>query len=163
MELRLEKSGPAPPEDCAALFYGSAIYERYFQGGDRLERALCRAAERGELYLARTDTGELAGAMRVVMDGFCGLYPYLCLIGVGEAYRSRGVGSFLMDRLEEMGRATGARRVSLMVSDFNTGAQAFYRRRGYWLLGDLPDGARPGITERVMLKDLTPPQGEPRG
>ena len=32
--------------------------------------------------------------------------------------------------------------------------QAFYRRRGYWLLGELPDAAKAGITELVMLKDL---------
>ena len=59
-----------------------------------------------------------------------------------------------MDQLEKLARRNGSRRVSLMVSDFNTGAQAFYRRRGYWLLGELPDAAKAGITELVMLKDL---------
>lgn len=41
-----------------------------------------------------------------------------------------------------------------MVSDFNQGAQAFYRSRGYWLLGSLPDAVKPGIGELVMVKDL---------
>ena len=60
----------------------------------------------------------------------------------------------LMEQLEEMARASGASRVTLMVSDFNQGAQAFYRSRGYWLLGSLPDAVKPGIGELVMVKDL---------
>lgn len=154
MELHLERSEEQLPDGCVEIFRNSAIYDRYFKGEDRLEGSLRRAAERGELYLARTGEGELAGAMRVVMGGFCGLYPYLSLIGVRDTFRDKGVGSFLMDQLEELARRNGSRRVSLMVSDFNAGAQAFYRRRGYWLLGELPDAAKAGITELVMLKDL---------
>lgn len=154
MKLHLEQSAAQPPEGCEEIFRNSAIYERYFKGEGRLENSLRRAAERGELYLARTEEGQLAGAMRVVMGGFCGLYPYLSLIGVRDTFRDKGVGSFLMDQLEKLARRNGSRRVSLMVSDFNTGAQAFYRRRGYWLLGELPDAAKAGITELVMLKDL---------
>lgn len=155
MAFYLERSGEQPPANCEEIFLGSAIYERYFKGEGRLTSSLRRAAERGELYLARTEDGQLAGAMRVVMGGFCGLYPYLSLIGVRAAFRGRGVGSFLMDELEKLARQEGARRVSLMVSDFNADAQTFYRRRGYWLLGELPDAAKEGITELVMLKDLT--------
>ena len=92
--------------------------------------------------------------MRVVMTGFCGLYPYLSLIGVRDTFRGQGVGSFLMEHLEDMALRAGARRVTLMVSDFNQGAQAFYRSRGYWLLGSLPDAVKPGIGELVMVKDL---------
>lgn len=154
MELHLERSPAQLPAGCEEIFRNSAIYERYFKGENRLEGSLRRAAEHGELYLAYTQDGELAGAMRVVMGGFCGLYPYLSLIGVRDTFRDKGVGSFLMDQLEELARRNGSRRVSLMVSDFNTGAQAFYRRRGYWLLGELPDAAKVGITELVMLKDL---------
>ena len=53
-----------------------------------------------------------------------------------------------------MALRAGARRVTLMVSDFNQRAQAFYRSRGYWLLGSLPDAVKPGIGELVMVKDL---------
>ena len=116
--------------------------------------SLRRAVAQGELYLAVSEDGELAGAMRVVMTGFCGLYPYLSLIGVRDTFRGQGVGSFLMEHLEDMALRAGARRVTLMVSDFNQGAQAFYRSRGYWLLGSLPDAVKPGIGELVMVKDL---------
>lgn len=154
MELKLEKADENRLPACREVFLASEIYERYFKGEGRLERSLRAAAEKGELFLAVTGTGEVAGAMRVVMRGFCGLYPYLSLIGVRECFRGRRVGRYLMDRFEEMARQSGAKRVTLMVSDFNAGAQAFYRARGYRLLGTLEDAVKPGIAELVMVKDV---------
>ena len=121
-----------------------------------MEASLHRAAEQGELYLAVSESGELAGAMRIVMKGFCGLYPYLSLIGVRDGFRGRGVGGFLMEHLERLAREAGSRRVTLMVSDFNESAQQFYQARGYWRLGVLRDAVKPGIDEFVMVKDLEP-------
>ena len=113
------------------------------------------AAKAGELYFACDEQGKRLGAMKVSMRGFCGLYPYLGLIGVHADSRGLGVGKFLMDQLEAMAWESGARRVTLMVSDFNEGGQRFYQRLGYWKLGEIPDAAKAGITELVMVKDLT--------
>ena len=104
--------------------------------------------------IAYDDSGKPVGAMKVVLRGFCGLYPYLSLIGVHADCRGMGVGKFLMDQLERMTRDSGAKRVTLMVSDFNDGAQRFYKRLGYYELGRLPDAAKEGITELLMVKDL---------
>ena len=145
MQLKLEQAGPECPEGCEEIFRNSLIYERYFQDPGRLEASLHRAAEQGELYLAVSESGELAGAMRIVMKGFCGLYPYLSLIGVRDGFRGRGVGGFLMEHLERLAREAGSRRVTLMVSDFNESAQQFYQARGYWRLGVLRDAVKPGI------------------
>ena len=41
------------------------------------------------------------------------------------------------------------------MSDFNLHAMEFYRSLGYWELGVIPDASKPGITEHVMLKDLS--------
>lgn len=153
MSLRLEKCGPTVPEGCEEIFQNSAIYTRYFQDG-RLERSLARAAQAGELYLAYDEDGRALGAMKVVMRGFCGLYPYLGLIGVHGDSRGKGVGRFLMEELERLTLESGARRVTLMVSDFNEGGQRFYERLGYWKLGELPNASKEGITELVMVKDL---------
>ena len=142
MQLKLEQAGPECAEGCEEIFRNSLIYERYFQDPGRLEASLHRAAEQGELYLAVSESGELAGAMRIVMKGFCGLYPYL--------------GGFLMEHLERLAREAGSRRVTLMVSDFNESAQQFYQARGYWRLGVLRDAVKPGIDEFVMVKDLEP-------
>ena len=66
--------------------FGSRMVLRIDRGEEVLTQ-LHRAAEQGELYLAVSESGELAGAMRIVMKGFCGLYPYLSLIGVRDGFR----------------------------------------------------------------------------
>ena len=111
MHLRLERAASELPADCEAVFRNSAIFERYFQDPGRLELSLRRAAAQGELYLAVSEDGELAGA----------------------------------------------RRVTLMVSDFNQGAQAFYRcgkardrRAGY--------GQGPAVIEPIFRR--TRPGGQ---
>lgn len=153
MALYLKKCGSTVPEGCEDIFQNSAIYTRYFQDG-RLNRSLERAAQAGELYLACDEDGRALGAMKVVLRGFCGLYPYLGLIGVHADSRGKGVGRFLMEELERLSLESGAKRVTLMVSDFNEGGQRFYERLGYWKLGELPNASKEGITELVMVKDL---------
>ncbi len=56
---------------------------------------------------------------------------YLSGLAVEEAYRSAGIGAELMDCVEELARAKGLPRVSLICFERNTRALAFYRRRGY--------------------------------
>ena len=56
---------------------------------------------------------------------------YLSGLAVEEAYRSTGIGAELMDCVEELARAKGLPRVSLICFGRNTRALAFYRRRGY--------------------------------
>jgi ribosomal protein S18 acetylase RimI-like enzyme len=154
MELRLIKAEEGRLTDCCKVFLASEIYERYFKEGNRLERSLRTAIEKEELFLAEDEAGSIAGVMRIVMRGFCGLYPYLSLIGVKESFRGKRVGSYLMDQYEAMAQRSGATRVTLMVSDFNKGAQIFYHNRGYWLLGTLKDAVKPGIGELVMVKEM---------
>ena len=154
MELKLIKAEESRLADCCEVFLASEIYEQYFKEGNRLERSLRTAMQKEELYLAEDEAGSIAGAMRVVMRGFCGLYPYLSLIGVKECFRGKRVGSYLMDQYEAMALQSGAKRATLMVSDFNKGAQTFYRNRGYWLLGTLKDAVKPGIGELVMVKEM---------
>ena len=153
MALQLIKCGPEVPAGCEDIFRNSEIYTRYFQDG-RLGRSLERYAQNGELYLACDESGRPLGAMKVSMRGFCGLYPYLGLLGVHADSRGLGVGAFLMEQLEKMALESGARRVTLMVSDFNLGGQRFYERLGYRKLGEIPDAAKEGITELLMIKDL---------
>lgn len=154
-ELVLKRCGAERIDECIEVFRGSLIWERYFSEDNRLRRSLGKAAERGELWCAFTPEGDIAGAMRVVPRGFCGLYHYLALIGSSPAHRGRGAGRFLMNEFESMARADGCLRTCLLVSDFNLHAMEFYRSLGYWELGVIPDASKPGIAEHVMLKDLS--------
>ena len=136
------------------VFRGSSIWDKYFAGGDRLQHSLETALRRGELWCALTPEQAVAGVMRVVPKGFCGLYHYLSLIGTAPSARGQGVGRFLMGQFEDMAREAGCLKTSLLVSDFNSHGLAFYRSLGYWELGVIPDAVKPGIAERVLLKDL---------
>lgn len=159
--FHLEQADVGRLDDCYRVFEGSEIFERYFAGTQKLQNTLRSGAERGQLYVALTPGGEVAGAMKIVPGGFCGLYPYLSLIGVSALFQGGGAGRFLMAEFENMARADGARRTALMVSHLNTRAIAFYEKLGYHALGLLENVVKEGLHEYVMLKDLAPaPAGE---
>ena len=153
MALKFVKCGTEVPAGCQEIFYNSEIYERYFRGG-KLERTLSRAAAAGELYLALDEAGRPVGAMKMTLRGFCGLYPYLGLLGVHPESRGLGVGAFLISQAEQMARESGASRITLMVSDFNAGAMRFYKRLGFQELGRLPAAVLPDVAEILLVKDV---------
>ncbi|MHB9154052.1 MAG: GNAT family N-acetyltransferase, partial [Spirochaetales bacterium] len=76
---------------------------------------------------------------------------YLKLIAVDGTKRSSGVGSALLEAYERR-TATIGRVWTLMVSDFNLRAIAFYERRGYEKVGAIPGFSREGIAEILMTK-----------
>jgi ribosomal protein S18 acetylase RimI-like enzyme len=51
-------------------------------------------------------------------------------IAVGKAHRGEGVGSALIDAIEDRARACGSTRLSFDVSAKNEGARRLYERRG---------------------------------
>lgn len=55
---------------------------------------------------------------------------YLQAIAVSKELRGAGVGSVLMDFLEEQAKASGSTRLALDVSGQNAGARGFYTKRG---------------------------------
>lgn len=80
---------------------------------------------------------------------------YLQAIAVDNALRGEGVGSILMDSLEEQARAGGATRLSLDVSAKNQGARRFYERRGMVIDSQWPKWMKvPALTFYRMTKEL---------
>lgn len=86
--------------------------------------------------------------------GAFGSAPYLKLIAVDTSRRSGGVGSALLAEFERRTLAIG-RVWTLMVSDFNLGAVAFYEKHGYCKAGAIPGFAVDGIAEILMVKKKT--------
>lgn len=154
MTLSLRLANAGDQSACEEVIRDSKIYERYFSQEGALRRVIAAAIEAGQLHVAVAESGDVAGLMRVVPKGFCGLYPYLALLGTGKAYQGRGVARFLLAELERMGREQGARKVALLVSDFNREAQGMYEHCGYYTVGLIPEAAKPGIGEYLMLKDI---------
>jgi len=80
---------------------------------------------------------------------------YVHAIAVDKELRGDGVGSILMDSLEERARASGSTRLSLDVSAKNEGARRFYERRGMNIELQWPKRlAIPGLKLYRMTKGL---------
>jgi ribosomal protein S18 acetylase RimI-like enzyme len=63
---------------------------------------------------------------------------YLQAMIVDEEHRGEGVGSALIDSIEDRARATGSTRLSLDVSANNEGARRLYERRGMTVASGWP-------------------------
>lgn len=100
------------------------------------------------------DPGGILGFAWIDPRGAFGSAPYLKLIVVDTSRRSGGVGSALLAEYER--RTTAIGKVwTLMVSDFNLGAVAFYEKHGYCKAGAIPGFAVDGIAEILMVKKKT--------
>ncbi len=56
---------------------------------------------------------------------------YIDAIGVAHEFRSKGVGSALIQKIEEIARAKGRKRLTLYVSSKNERAKALYEKLGF--------------------------------
>ena len=79
--------------------------------------------------------------------------PYLATIAVDDAYRSQGIGTELIEFVEDYFRPH-ARHMFLCVSSFNPRAKALYERVGYRQVGELVDYLIDGASEYLMHKRL---------
>lgn len=154
MRVKIRSMATADAPACAAMACDSAIGERYGFEPLAMAAALRSALSAGgELFVAEVDEA-LAGFAWIDPRGAFSSAPYLRLIATAPTFRSFGVGSALLAEFESRTVSVG-RDWCLLVSDFNTRAQAFYGRHGYRKAGELPDFARAGITEIIMVKHNT--------
>ncbi len=115
--------------------------------------ALTRAAGRFNLRLKVVRL--LFAPLMHVIDSIADGDFYVHTIAVDQALRGAGVGSILMDFLEDRARTIGSTRLSLDVSAKNAGARRFYERRGMNIEFQWPRRlAIPGIKLYRMTKVL---------
>ena len=113
----------------------------------------CLAAVRNpdrEVYVAydgETFRGFTVLLMRGALPGYIGVVAV-----TGEA-RGSGVGSALLDHAEARIFKTSP-NAFLSVSSFNERARALYERRGYVLVGRMPDYFVRGYDEMLMRKSI---------
>ncbi|RMF78224.1 MAG: GNAT family N-acetyltransferase [Chloroflexi bacterium] len=131
------------------------LWQRYDLTAEKIQDELKQALEADDILLT-ADSGDdcraccLAWAMpRAVF----GRSAYLKRFAVAESSAGRGVGSALLTATEQR-VAQSHNDMMLLVSDFNHGAQRFYRRHGYVQIGALPGYAIPDITELIFWKRL---------
>jgi ribosomal protein S18 acetylase RimI-like enzyme len=70
-----------------------------------------------------------------VLGGWDGRRGYVYHLAVDEGLQEMGIGTALMDEVEQRFRVLGARRIHLMIYRDNT-AWAFYEKRGWFFRDD---------------------------
>lgn len=150
---------------CARIVAGDPLWQRYgvtvagarrsfmtALAGARPHRPDGRASagRSGEIAVA-VDDRRVLGFIWFRVEGTFHHSGYVRWIAVARESRSRGVGERLMRHAERRIFRDGP-NVFLTVSDFNTRAQAFYRRLGYRRVGAIADYVVPGITEYLYRK-----------
>ena len=81
---------------------------------------------------------------------------HLSLLAVNADARRQGVGTALLQWLEQVARVAGTLRVRLEARHDNAGALAFYRRHAYAQTGTVP-GMYLGVADGVRLEKLLVP------
>src|ERR1700737_1785948 len=106
------------------------------------------------LFICRRGT-EASGFILLQNRGVAGS-PYVAALAVAERFRSRGIGTRLLEFAEDFYRPQ-AKYIFLCVSSFNHRARALYERLGYVAVVDLEDYVIPGASEILMHKRLAHP------
>lgn len=94
------------------------------------------------------------------IDGFCAatrtnqVEGRLLIIALRPNQQSRGIGGRLLRELEMRIRRGGAMTLTLEVREDNLRAIAFYRRKGYALVGKMPRYYQDGSQALLMRKGL---------
>lgn len=147
--MDIREATAADRDWAAALMAGSDPWLRLGATLDSL-RHMC-FDPRYEVWVAVRD-GQRLGVAVLQDKGLAGS-PYLKSIAVDPELRGHGVGSALLDFAEA--RWSGeARWFFLCVSSFNRRARDLYERRGYGVVGELPDQVVDGSSETVMRKRI---------
>ncbi len=110
-----------------------------------------------EVYVA-FDGETFRGFIILVVNG--ALVGYLQIIAVTLGARGAGIGSELLTFAEER-LFSQFKNVFLCVSSFNPRARDLYERRGYQVIGEIPDYLIAGHSEILMRKTIGPMVARP--
>ena len=122
--------------------YGSA---QFAAGLARVEAEL----ERGDVYVA-LDTDRIVGVVRTERQKD---ELYIDQIAVDPVRQGSGVGSWLLQRIEEVARSTGARGLSLYTAEMMEHLIGVYRRHGFEIVRrGPPDDGQDAHTRVYMEK-----------
>lgn len=151
VEIReLDPHDDAALEAWHAAYFAADSHERPFHAAYRLEevRARLRTGEPGwsVTSVSALDTDEVVGTGQLMVPTLDNLTTAYVEVGVRPDRRREGIGSLLLDRLEQLARAEGRSRLLVEVSTpYELGAEggdhpnaAFVRARGFTLgIGDV--------------------------
>ena len=101
---------------------------------DRFEEIEKKVQRDPDLFLVAESADGIVGTVIGGFDGRRGMMYHLAVTG---GYRNKGIGSMLVDKLEEILLAKGCLRYYLLVTKDNQEAIRFYEGRGWKRMDDL--------------------------
>ena len=154
MALTFRKAVPAERDDVERILWsaftpyvrdlGREITEHHY-------RFLAAAIEGGNVYLA-VDGERLVGVAATERRGSS---LYIDRLGVTPARQGTGLGRWLLARIEEVARASGAQSLSLETAEMATGNIRLYRRHGFEIVSrGLPSHGMDPHMRVQMVKDV---------
>jgi GNAT superfamily N-acetyltransferase len=130
MALTFRKAVPSEREEAQRILW--TAFTPYVRNlGREITAAhywfLAAAIERGDVYLA-VDGEEIVGVAATERrdDGI-----YIDRLGVAPSRQGTGLGSFLLERIEEIARSSGLSALSLETAEMAEGNIRLYRRHGF--------------------------------
>ncbi len=151
MAMTFRKAVPSERDDVERILWTS--FTPYVRNLGREITAhhyvfLAAAIERGDVYLA-LDGKEIVGvAATERRDG--GLY--IDRLGVAPARQGAGLGSFLLERIEQIARSSGLRGLSLETAEMAEGNIRLYRRHGFEIVRRGPPAHGRDAHMRVFME-----------
>lgn len=132
------------------------LWQRYNLTRSKAQASLEQAFRQQEVLLVADSVAENGRACAVawcIPDGAFGRSAYLRMLGVRATHSGQGIGSVLMQEVEQIA-SQSSEELFLLVSDFNMGAQRFYQRRGFQHIGVIPRYILPDVDEMIYWKSL---------
>jgi GNAT superfamily N-acetyltransferase len=151
MEVMIRPMLPADIPVLVAWMVEAPLWKRY---NLTVEKAIANfegGLARGEWLITAEADHQACGFAWAIPKGAFGRSPYLRLIGVQPDNAGSGIGAKLLNEIERMA-VTISNDLFLLVSDFNDGAQRFYKRQGYEQIGAIPAFVVPDVTELIFRK-----------
>lgn len=132
----------------AGLLAGMDPWHRLGIGESALSGYLLRPDPALRRYAVRVG-GQLAGLICVRFPWLRG--PFIELLGLGETFQGRGLGTRLLGWAEAEARRE-SKNLWVSASAFNAGARRFYRRHGFAEVAELEGLVSPGQAEILFRK-----------
>lgn len=109
-------------------------YEEYARRHRELFLELLRSPGEQKFFAALDDNGNIIGVawIKIIWDTVNYVkFPYLMDINIKEGYRGKGIGTLLLNAVEDFCRKNGYDKIGLRVESSKKDLVNWYARRGY--------------------------------
>ena len=144
--------------ECADIIWETEMGKKYYPTKKYLLKEIEKGQGREEIYVVKTDAGDIQGVIWYQLTGMFHEFPYLHIVAVKDKYQNQGIGSKLLEFFERDVLKNGKNHIStkvfLSVGEFNGKAEKLYVSKGYEKLCEVEGLFRKNIMEKIYVKQI---------